>query len=97
VDALHVLESTTSAVVSAVVAASSSQPTGGVAIIPGLKQTVTLPPRNVTQSEMQRMKRQFVTVHKKAITLGTTERGAVDWDEDNVGRKFVEYIAEHLM
>ncbi len=42
------------------------------------------------------MKRQFVTVHKKAITLGTTEKGTVDWNEESVADKFVDYLEEHL-
>jgi protein KTI12 len=77
---------------------SSSQPNGGSVIIPlsTSKLTVPLPPRIVTLSEMQRIKRQFVTIHKKAITLGTTERGAVDFDQENVGRKFAEFVAEHV-
>jgi protein KTI12 len=97
-DALHVLEQTTSSIVSAIVSASSSQPTGGLAIVPisDLKLSISLPPRILTLSEMQRVKRQFVTIHKKAITLGTTERGAVGFDENNVGRKFAEYVAEHV-
>ncbi|KAJ3502295.1 hypothetical protein NLJ89_g8958 [Agrocybe chaxingu] len=91
-DALHVLEQTTATVVSAIVSASSSQPTGGTVIVPvgpTINPSITLPPRTITLSEMQRLKRQFVTIHKKAITLGTTERGAVDWQEDSVAAKFV--------
>lgn len=42
------------------------------------------------------MKRQFVTVHKKAITLGTVEKGAVDWSEESVAEKFVDYLEEYL-
>lgn len=55
-----------------------------------------LPTRNVTLSELQRCKRQFVTVHKKAIVLGTTEKGNVDWSEESVAQKFVEYLEENL-
>jgi protein KTI12 len=96
---LHVLEQTTAAVVSAIVSMSNSQPIGGSVVIPlsSSKISVTLPPRIVTLSEMQRIKRQFVTTHKKAITLGTTERGTVDFDEENVGRKFAEFVAEHVV
>lgn len=61
-----------------------------------LKPRITLPPRNVTLSELQRLKRQFVTVHKKAITLGTTEKGAVDWSEESVADKFAVYIEGNL-
>lgn len=59
-----------------------------------LKLVVCLPSRAPTMAELQRMKRQFVNVHKKAITLGTTERGAVDWSENSVGERFVEYLKE---
>jgi protein KTI12 len=76
---------------------SASQSGGGPTEIPvgvdGLAVTVTLPSRHLTLSELQRIKRQFVTVHKKAITLGTTERGAVDWSEESVANKFAEYMA----
>ncbi|KAI6131838.1 hypothetical protein EDD17DRAFT_1575435 [Pisolithus thermaeus] len=44
-----------------------------------LKVCITPPPHNVTLSGLQRLKRQFVTLHTKAITLGTTERGGGAW------------------
>lgn len=62
----------------------------------GVRPTITLPARNVTLSELQRVKRQFVTVNKKAITLGTTEKGAVDWSDESIAGKFVLYIEENL-
>lgn len=61
-----------------------------------IKASLTLPPRNVTLSELQRLKRQFVTVNKKAITLGTTEKGAMDWSEESIADKFAAYIEENL-
>jgi protein KTI12 len=61
-----------------------------------LKPQLTLPARSLTLSELQRMKRQFVTVHKKAITLGTVEKGSVDWSEESVAQKFVDYLEEYL-
>ena len=61
-----------------------------------LKPRLTLPARSLTLSELQRMKRQFVTVHKKAITLGTVEKGTVDWSEESVAQKFVDYLEEYL-
>lgn len=87
----------TTGLTSAIASVSCSQPNGGtVQVCAGGKQvSITLPQRQVTLSELQRLKRQFVTVHKKAITLGTTERGAVDWGEDNIGLKFVQYIEDH--
>ena len=78
---------------------ASAAGTGGPVVLSlagGLKIGVTLPPRNVTLAELQRLKRQFVTIHKKAITLGSTEKGRVDWDEESIGRKFAAYLEEHL-
>lgn len=86
------------AVVSAIMDAQA-QSSGGVATLPlstSLKVQISLPGRNLTLSELQRLKRQFVTVHKKAITLGTTEKGAVDWAEQSVATKFVTYLEENL-
>ena len=61
-----------------------------------VRLSISLPARNVTLSELQRVKRQFVTVHKKAITLGTTEKGAVDWSEGSIARKFAAYVEENV-
>jgi len=57
---------------------------------------ITLPARNITLSELQRLKRQFVAIHKKATTLGTTEKGAVDWSEESIIFKFATYLEENL-
>jgi len=59
-----------------------------------MRLALELPARNVTLSELQRVKRQFVSVHKKAITQGVAESGNVDWSEEGVTRKFVEYLTE---
>ncbi len=78
---------------------ASSGGSGGtvtLALSPDVHPTVTLPPRTVTLSELQRLKRQFVTVHKKAITLGTVEKGTVDWSEGSMAEKFVAYVEENL-
>ena len=72
---------------------------GGLVTLPlsaTLKPKVNLPSRNITLSELQRIKRQFVTVNKKAITLGTIEKGAVDWSEESVAEKFCAYIEENI-
>ena len=61
-----------------------------------LKPRIALPARPITLAELQRLKRQFVTLHKKAITLGTVEKGAVDWSEARVADKFVSYLEENL-
>lgn len=98
VDALHILEKVTAAMTSAIASESSAQSSGGVYVVSvGDGQiSVSLPARHITLSELQRRKRQFVTVHKKAITLGTTEKGAVDWSEENIAQKFAQYLEEHL-
>jgi protein KTI12 len=57
---------------------------------------VRLPPRILTLSELQRLKRQFVSMHKKAITQGATEHGDVDWSEDGIAVKFGDYLEERL-
>lgn len=71
---------------------------GGVVplpITPSLRVEMTLPARNVTLAELQRHKRQFVSLHKKAIaTQGA--KGGLDWDEETVARKFVEYLETQL-
>ncbi|KAI0930102.1 hypothetical protein AcV5_006897 [Taiwanofungus camphoratus] len=99
-DALRTLESTTTSMVAAVMTEqAASQGSGGtvtLALTTAMKPRVTLPPRNITLSELQRLKRQFVTVHKKAITLGTTEKGAVDWSEESIADKFAVYIEGNL-
>ncbi|PCH36115.1 chromatin associated protein KTI12 [Wolfiporia cocos MD-104 SS10] len=99
-DALRTLEHTTTTMVSAIMAEqTASQGTGGpvtLSLSATLRQRLTLPARNITLSELQRLKRLFVTVHKKAITLGTTEKGAVDWSETSIADKFASYIEGNL-
>jgi protein KTI12 len=99
-DALHTLEQTTTSMVSVIMAEQAATPgVGGrvmLSISATLKPRIMLPSRNVTLSELQRLKRQFVMVHKKAITLGTTEKGAIDWSEENVAQNFVAYLEENL-
>jgi len=69
----------------------------GLSLSASLRVHITLPSRNITLSELQRLKRHFVTVHRKAITLGTTEKGAVDWGEESITNKFVIYLEENLI
>ena len=99
-DALRTLEHTTTTMVSAIMSEqAASGGMGGPVTLPlssSLKPRVNLPSRNITLSELQRLKRQFVTVHKKAITLGTVEKGAMDWGEESIANKFSEYIEENL-
>jgi len=97
-DALHILEQTTATIVSAVLAEQTRM--GGQLDLPlsaSLKACIRLPPRAITLSELQRLKRHFVTIHKKAITLGTTEKGAVDWGAKNITNEFVTYLEENLI
>ena len=101
-DTLHILEHTATAIVSAIMAHQSA--TQGLSfggpttlnVSPGLNLPMSLPPRTLTLSEVQRYKRSFVMMHKKAMTIGTVEKGAVDLTEDAVARKFVEYLEENL-
>ena len=65
-------------------------------VSPDLNISINLPARTLTLTEVQRYKRSFVVVHKKAMTIGTVEKGAVDLTEDAVARKFVEYLEENL-
>jgi protein KTI12 len=67
-----------------------------LSVSPSHTQTVQLPGRHLTLAELQRLKRQFITVHKKAVTLGTTEKGAVNWDEADIAYKFSLHLEEHL-
>ncbi|EKM80912.1 hypothetical protein AGABI1DRAFT_71535 [Agaricus bisporus var. burnettii JB137-S8] len=99
-NALHTLEQTTTAMVSSIMAEQAAgQSMGGpisLTLNGGTKAAVCLPARNITLSELQRLKRQFVTIHRKAITLGTTEKGSVDWGEESIAKKFGTYIEEHV-
>ncbi|THH04705.1 hypothetical protein EW146_g10111 [Bondarzewia mesenterica] len=99
-DALHTLEHISASTVSAIMAEQASSGGLGGTVTLSLTSTtrprITLPSRNITLSELQRLKRQFVTVHKKAITLGTVEKGTVDWSEERVAEKFVTYLEENL-
>lgn len=75
--------------------------TGGVGgsinlVLSTTRLRLQLPSRNVTLSELQRLKRAFVGTHKKAITLGATEKGSVDFSENSVGSKFAEYLQQNL-
>jgi protein KTI12 len=115
-DALRTLESTSSALVTAILAEQSASGSSGgpitvsytsdIAVSTSTSSSIAdrasstvriaLPARTLTLSELQRHKRAFVTVHKKAITLGTVEKGRVDWDEKSVAEKFVRYLEENV-
>lgn len=99
-DALHTLEQVSTSIVRAIMAEQGASGALGGRVALGLSETlkprVTLPARSLTLSELQRMRRQFVTVQKKAITLGTVEKGTVDWSEEGVAERFVDYLEENI-
>ena len=99
-DALHTLEQTSASMVSAIMAEQAASGGLGGAVTLAVSATtrprISLPARSITLSELQRLKRQFVTVHRKVITLGTVEKGAVDWGEERVAEKFVTYLEDNL-
>ncbi|KAH9942441.1 chromatin associated protein KTI12 [Epithele typhae] len=98
-DALRTLEATATSMVAAIMASrprAVARRARHAPLSATLRPQVALPPRAVTLSELQRLKRQFVTVHKKAITLGAVEKGAVDWSEESVAGKFAEYVEGNL-
>ncbi|KAH7875251.1 chromatin associated protein KTI12 [Lentinula edodes] len=100
-DALAVLEKTTLSIMQQIL--SSQNGFGGVVTLShtspvsgSTRLKLILPSRNVTLPELSRLKRQFVTAQKKAITLGTIERGSVDWSEEGVGERFVVFLGEQF-
>jgi protein KTI12 len=102
--ALQILDTTTNAIVKALIAEQSASgvPGGSMTLsipVEGSKPVslkLGLPGRNITLPELQRHKRQFVNVHKKAVTLGSTEKGAVAFDEASVAEKFGDYLEENV-
>ena len=61
-----------------------------------MRLTVDLPHRNMTLSELQRLRRQFVSVHKKAVTQGMAGKAELDWSEETVANKFVAHLEANL-
>ncbi|KAF5370832.1 hypothetical protein D9758_001840 [Tetrapyrgos nigripes] len=91
-DALLTLEKTALSIITELMSLQDGY--GGTVNLSG--NNIQLPPRRLTLSELHRLKRQFVQVHKKAITLGTIEKGSVEWDASSVAHKFAVYLEEHL-
>lgn len=58
--------------------------------------TVDLPQRSITLSELQRQKRQFITIHKKAVSQGLAGKAEIDWSEEIVAGKFANHLRENL-
>ncbi|EJU01920.1 chromatin associated protein KTI12 [Dacryopinax primogenitus] len=101
-DILHTLEQTTTSLVSLIRSAQQSLPSpdfGGAVnlpLSPVLKFTLALPNRNVTTAELQRLKRQFITAHKKAMSQSVVGRAEMDWSEGKIAEKFVDYLEENF-
>ncbi|KAG2114280.1 chromatin associated protein KTI12-domain-containing protein [Suillus discolor] len=112
-DTLRILEHTTNALVSALMAAQAAGPLGGPIVLTidslehssdtsatddssVLRVRLTLPHRALTLSELQWPKRRFVAARRKAVTLGSTEKGRVEWGEEGVGRTFAEFLEKGL-
>jgi len=105
-DALQILERTTASIVQSVI---SEQKNSG---IPGGKMTLSLnssdssssplklvlnlPSRHLGLPELQRHKRQFVNTHKKAVVLGSTEKGNVEFSVESVVERFGSYLETHV-
>ena len=89
-------------VVSLIVSARSDGTALGGPLIVAVPQSstrleITLPSRAVTLSELQRHRRQFVTIHKKALTTGMAGRAEMDWTEETVAKKFASHLEENLL
>ncbi|KIL68975.1 hypothetical protein M378DRAFT_70738 [Amanita muscaria Koide BX008] len=99
-NALHALESTTTNIISAIMQHLSGTPVADgtlkLAVTANLEVPIRLPQRSITIAELQRAKRQFVMLHKKAVTLGSTDKGEMDWSEDRIATKFVRYLEEYV-
>jgi len=100
-DALQTLEQTTNAVVNLIISAQSNGTALGGPLIVAFPSSATrleivLPSRILTLLELQRHKRQFVTVHKKALTTGMAGRAEMNWTEETVARKFATHLTGNL-
>ena len=60
------------------------------------KDEILLPQRHLTLSELQRHKRQFITLHKKALSSGMAGQADLGWGEDMIAKKFIIYLKENL-
>jgi protein KTI12 len=61
-----------------------------------LKLVLNLPSRHLGLPELQRHKRQFVNTHKKAVVLGSTEKGNVEFSAESVAERFGSYLETHV-
>jgi protein KTI12 len=93
-DALRALESTTAALVAALLAAPDASALEYAAGAPPVR--VALPPRALALPELQRHKRAFVRAHTRAITQGAGEKGGMDWGEAAIAERFARYLEENV-
>jgi len=42
------------------------------------------------------LKRAFINMHKKVITQGAAEQSSVDFTENSIARKFIEYLEQNM-
>jgi len=61
-----------------------------------LKLVIELPSRHIGLPELQRHKRQFVNTHKKAVVLGSTEKGNVEFSTKSIAERFGSYLETHV-
>jgi len=101
-DILNTLEQTTTTLVGLIRSAQQTLPSpdaGGTITVPfssELRFSLALPNRNVTIAELQRLKRQFTTAHKKAMSQSVVGRAEMDWSETKIAEKFVDYLEENF-
>ena len=55
---------------------------------------IHLPPRSISPSELQRLKRQFEGIQKRALISGGTGAREGNWTEEVVGERFGRYLME---
>lgn len=93
-NSLQILTTTTSTIVSSLLAHIASSPGSSIFQVPRppAKELLELhlPLRTITLSEMQRLKRQFERVHTLAIQ--SNGRAAGTWTEGEVAAKFVSFL-----
>jgi protein KTI12 len=84
-------EQTASGVVGGTITLTTSSESGE-----SIKLVIELPSRHIGLPELQRHKRQFVNTHKKAVVLGSTEKGNVGYTAKSVAERFGEYLETHV-
>jgi protein KTI12 len=108
-DALQVLTKTTSSLLSALQTHLALNPSPSPAFpllttgsstskskskSSGEKFLIHLPPRAVSPSELQRLKRQFEGIQKRALVSGGTGAREGTWTEEAISERFARYLME---